>query len=95
VTLERGTRSDFAFGGTAEVGLYEASWTGETRRFAVNLFDPQESQIEPRQMVQIGAERVQAGESRKQPRELWRWLVAAGLVIVMLEWWVYNRRVHV
>jgi hypothetical protein len=93
--LERGTRSDFAFGGTAEVGIYTASWPGETRRFAVNLFDVEESHIEPREFVQIGAEPVRAGENRKQPRELWRWLVLAGLVFLLVEWWIYNRRVQV
>jgi von Willebrand factor type A domain/Aerotolerance regulator N-terminal len=95
VKLERGTRADFAFGGTTEVGVYTASWPGETRRFAVNLFDPEESHIEPRPLVQIGAEKVQAGQTRKQPRELWRWLVLAGLIFLLVEWWIYNRRVQV
>jgi hypothetical protein len=94
-TLERGTRAEFSYGGTTELGVYEAGWEGQTRRFAVNLFDPNESQIEPKPSVKIGETEVQAGPTRKQPRELWRWAVAAGLLFLLVEWWIYNRRVHV
>lgn len=94
-TLERGTRAEFSYGGTTELGVYEASWEGQTRRFAVNLFDPNESQIEPKPSVKIGETEVQAGPTRKQPRELWRWAVAGALLFLLLEWWIYNRRVHV
>lgn len=93
--LERGSRAEFSFGGTGELGVYEASWGDQTRRFAVNLFDPNESHIEPRPAVKIGEVEVQAGPARKQPRELWRWAVALGLLFLLLEWWVYNRRVQV
>jgi von Willebrand factor type A domain/Aerotolerance regulator N-terminal len=94
-TLERGTRAEFSFGGTTELGVYEANWADQTRRFAVNLFDANESHIEPRPSVKIGEVEVQAGPTRKQPRELWRWVVLFGLVFLLLEWWIYNRRVHV
>ncbi len=93
--LERGTRAAFSFGGTNELGVYEVTWGDETRKFAVNLFDTNESQIEPRPAVKIGEVQIEAGPSRKQPRELWRWVVLAVLVFLLLEWWVYNRRVHV
>jgi hypothetical protein len=93
--LERGTRAEFSFGGTNELGVYEVTWGDETRKFAVNLFDTNESHIEPRPAVKIGEVQIEAGPSRKQPRELWRWVVLAGLIFLLLEWWVYNRRVHV
>ena len=85
----------FNYGGTSELGVYEALWEDQTRRFAVNLFDPNESNIEPRPSVKIGEVEIQAGPARKQPRELWRWAVLFGLIFLLLEWWVYNRRVHV
>src|SRR5262245_34185246 len=94
-TLERGTRSEFSYGGTHELGVYEATWENQTRRFAVNLFDANESNIEPKPSVKIGETDIQAGPSRRQPRELWRWAVAAGLIFLLVEWWIYNRRVHV
>jgi hypothetical protein len=95
-SLERGTRPEFVFGQTEELGSYEANWQPKERqRFAVNLFDLDESHIEPREIVQIGSEKITSGEPRKQPRELWRWFVLAGLLFVLLEWWVYNKRVQV
>ncbi len=93
--LDRGTRSDFAFGATTDLGVYTATWEKETRRFAVNLFDATESHIEPRPSVKIGEVTVESGPTRKQTRELWRWPVAAALIFLLLEWWIYNRRVHV
>ena len=93
--LERGTRAGFTFGGTGELGVYDATWADQTRRFAVNLFDPNESNIEPRPSVKIGETQIEAGPTRRQPRELWRWAVALGLAFLLVEWWVYNRRVQV
>jgi hypothetical protein len=77
------------------LGVYEATWADQTRKFAVNLFDVNESHIEPRPAVKIGEVQIAAGQSRKQPRELWRWVVLCGLLFLLLEWWIYNRRVHV
>jgi hypothetical protein len=95
IKLERGTRAEFSFGGTNELGVYEVTWEDQTRKFAVNLFDTNESHIEPRPAVKIGEVQIAAGPSRKQPRELWRWVVLAALAFLLLEWWIYNRRVHV
>jgi hypothetical protein len=88
-------RPDFAYGDTERCGVYRAEWEDGVQRFAVNLLDPDESSIEPRPSVQIGAEAIQAGETRKQPRELWKYAVLAGLFFLILEWYVYNRRVFV
>jgi von Willebrand factor type A domain/Aerotolerance regulator N-terminal len=94
-TLERGTRADFAYGATDRVGAYTASWDGGLRRFAINLLDADESNIEPRPAVQLGSESVQSSATRRQPRELWKWAVLAGLGLLLLEWYVYNRRIFV
>jgi hypothetical protein len=94
-TLERGTRPDFAYGDTERCGIYRAEWEDGVQRFAVNLLDAEESSIEPRPAIQIGAEAIAAGETRKQPRELWKYAVLAGLLFLLLEWYVYNRRVFV
>lgn len=94
-TLERGTRSEFAFGGTDWIGVYRAEWKGGERRFAVNLLDAEESNIEPRPAVQIGAEQLRSEQTHRQPRELWKLWVVAGLLFLLLEWYIYNRRVFV
>ena len=96
--LERGPRPDFAFTDTGEVGVYEVSWEDQTRRFAVNLFpqpDHDESDLAPAAEVKIGEQTVTAGEPRKQPRDLWKYAVLAGLAVLMGEWWIYNKRVQI
>src|SRR5207237_1253603 len=80
--LERGTRPEFSYGDTERCGVYRAEWPEGVQRFSVNLLDPDESNIEPRPAVQIGAEAILAGETRKQPRELWKYAVLAGLLFL-------------
>ena len=38
---------------------------------------------------------VAASGERKQPVDLWTWPVLAGLLVLVLEWWVYNKRVQI
>jgi hypothetical protein len=93
VVLERGSRADFAYGGTESVGIYRAEWEGDGRRFPVNLLDTEESNIEPRYTVQIGYEAVSGSENRQW--HLWKFFVAAALIMLLIEWYVYNRRIFV
>jgi len=94
--LTRGTRAEFSYGETNKVGVYYVSWNGASQRsFAVNLLDADESNIEPRSSVHIGAENVVSGKQRNQPHELWKWLVLAALGLLLAEWYIYNRRVYV
>jgi hypothetical protein len=94
--LERvGSRSDFDFQATDQIGVYRAAWKDGGRSFAVNLLDADESNLLPRETVQIGSEKFVAGENRTQSRELWKWAVLAGLLFLLLEWFVYNRRIYV
>jgi hypothetical protein len=95
-TLERGSRADFTYGDTQRVGIYRVAWSGALQRsFAVNMLDADESNIEPRSTVYIGPDAVTAGRERSQPRETWKWLVLAALTFLLLEWYVYNKRVYV
>jgi hypothetical protein len=95
-TLERGSRADFTYGDTRRVGIYRVAWSGALQRsFAVNMLDADESNIEPRSTVYIGPDAVTAGRERSQPRETWKWLVLAALTFLLLEWYVYNKRVYV
>ncbi|MGL6097428.1 MAG: vWA domain-containing protein [Fimbriiglobus sp.] len=100
VRLERGSRADVAFAGTDQLGVFTARWTepggGEaTRRFAVTLADSLESDIAPASAVTIGAATVTADAPRKVPRDLWKFPVLAGLLVLVAEWWVYNKRVSI
>jgi hypothetical protein len=94
--LERMNRPDFVFAATDHLGVYKIERDdGVVRYFAVNLLDPNESNIEPRTDVQIGGEEVKRAEERRQPRELWKWLALGALLLLILEWIVYTRRIFV
>lgn len=84
------------FGGTERVGIYRAEGGAPGQdRFAVNLADAHESHIAP----PAGALRVagrpvgELAAIRTATPEIWRWFMGAALLLVLLEWWVYNRRV--
>jgi hypothetical protein len=68
-----------------------------TRVFAANLADSAESVVEASEEVSLANQVVRAEEQRADEgdRRLWPWLVLAGLAVVMLEWWVYNRKVRI
>jgi len=90
--LNRGSRADFAYGQANRVGVYRVAWDGEWQRsFAVNLLDAEESNIEPRTAIHIGAEQVVSDQERRQPRELWKWFRSPGPGTAAAEWYIYNR----
>ncbi len=64
-------------------------------RMAVNLLDSVESNTFPAANVPGGAAEVREGTGAKSRMELWWWIVAcAALPLLLIEWWVYTRRVH-
>ena len=82
---------------TGELGVYAVSYLpGDqypAETFAVNLFAPEESKIEPATDIRIGLSAVQPQqENELGNRELWTWLAALALVFLLMEWWVYHRR---
>jgi hypothetical protein len=95
-TVLPGRRAEFTFADTDELGVYQVFRDdGGTGGFAVNLLDSNESNIEPRPVIQLGAERIAAGQSRSQPLELWKWIILLALILLTLEWYVYNRRIYI
>jgi hypothetical protein len=42
--------------------------------------------------VQLGAQRVVAGQVRRQTYDTWKWVALAALALLVLEWAVYHRR---
>jgi hypothetical protein len=97
-TLNRGARNVFGFTDTRELGPYDV-FEGDklTQRFTVNLFDPLESDIRPREenTIRIGYVDV-AGETGFQPSrfETWKYLLVLALGVLVFEWYIYNRRVY-
>ncbi len=68
------------------------------RRFAVQLGDSLETNIIPvaEEGIRIGYNQVaaQAGFTAGR-REIWKWLLLIGLGFLILEWYIYNRRVYI
>lgn len=95
VELIRSAGRDLSWNAPEYVGLYEVEWgESEPFRFAVNLFDPEESLLDAQGTAQLGEERLQVvAEPVRQHLELWPLLVAVALTLVALEWLLYLRRV--
>lgn len=97
--LETGGRMAVQFASTREVGVFRATFDDakkSSEAFTVNLLDATESRIEPKKEIAMPGQRAESVEdARKVPQSLWPYAVAAALAFVMLEWWVYNRRVMV
>jgi len=96
-TTLRPEGSSAVFAGTREPGLYQVDLrqggkTLKSEQFAVNLFDPNESRIEPQQSITIGTTTVSQGAREETARrEFWPWIAGIGLAILTLEWWLYRR----
>lgn len=95
VRVKRGTAGEFPFADTEEVGVYQGTWPGGRRTFAVNLLDEEESDTRPRDAIKLGDQEVQAGEGRPRVYDTWKWVVLVVLVLLVLEWGMYHRRVWV
>jgi hypothetical protein len=97
VDLKSGKSGKLSFTETAELGIYEVQSSGKTvDRFAVNLFDPAESDIRPNPSPSIKVGDVEVkGETASEVtrKEIWKALALIGLAILALEWYIYNRRV--
>ena len=94
--VKRSSRGTFEILDTGRTGLYELEVGDETATFAVNLFDPRESNLLPATELPIGETEVKDVSSEVEGRfEWWKPAVLLVLALLMLEWFVYNRRVYV
>ncbi|HWO94630.1 MAG TPA: BatA and WFA domain-containing protein [Dehalococcoidia bacterium] len=107
--IEPGVDGRIVFGPLTTVGVHEVSWSGQPgandlpdgsrakRLYAANLFEPRESEVGSTDRVELASRVVErSGEQATQAnRRLWPWLLAGALVVILLEWFVYNRKVQV
>jgi hypothetical protein len=92
-TIELNPLREVYYSNTTVTGPYRVSKNGTEELYAVNLLDRTESSVGPAESLDIGRGSFEAQRERiKQDRELWRWLVLGGLIVLVLEWWVYSRR---
>lgn len=107
VTLPDGSTRDLAYTGaplsfadTASPGIYTVEAFSDnapcqSASFAVNLFDAGESDITPQPTITLGDTVVtQAREAEIGQREYAPLLVLAALLVLLIEWYAYHRRLR-
>ena len=62
-------------------------------RGSKRILDADESNIQPRDEIKIGEQNIEADQIRLQSYDTWKWVALAALVLLVLEWAVYHRRV--
>lgn len=82
--------------GPYTVEQYQGDKLVGRRRYAVNLFSADESQIGPKAELKVaqtsGLGQAETNEQNRVGREeIWRWIAAAALVVLVIEWLVYQR----
>jgi hypothetical protein len=106
-TVRRTAEDIFQFHDTYRLGVYEVRRGDQViERFAVNLFDRQESDVRIRPSQDPDSRTVQpadirignvdvAAQARVPSRtEAWKIVLACALVVLVFEWYIYNRRVY-
>jgi len=93
-TLELDPKAnEFVFGDTYKQGAYKLRIGTNEMSFCVDLLDADESNIKPRDELQLGKyTKVAATTLQRTNMELWRTIAAVGLLVLMVEWWYYHRR---
>ena len=91
--------SPVAFADTNLVGGYKVTYRGPegdlgTDLFAVNVFDENESRVAPRAYLDsvVEAPPNLAAAPSAGANEIWMWLASLALVLLLAEWWLYNRQ---
>ena len=87
------TANELVFGETSRQGVYRLRLGTNDTVFCVNLLDAAESNIKPRDELQLGKyTKVSATTKQRANMELWRTIAALGLLVLLAEWWYYHRR---
>jgi Ca-activated chloride channel family protein len=92
-TLTPGDAREIVFGDTGKQGIYHLRVGTNDVTFCVNLLDAAESNTKPREELEFGKfNTVSATQLRRANVDLWRWIAAGALAMLMFEWWYYHRR---
>jgi hypothetical protein len=97
-SARRSPDGTFTYGRTGQLGVYNVTEGGTSeavQRFAVNLFSRRESDIRPGKFL-IGHQDIEPVSGSEPARiEIWKWLLLAALVVLLVEWYIYHRRVYI
>jgi len=96
--LKSGNLGKLSYTETGELGIYHVQSGGKAiDQFAVNLFDPGESDIRPNRSpsIKVGDVEVKGeGVWQAARKEIWKTVVLIGLAVLLVEWYIYNRRIY-
>ena len=98
VRVTRDGLGRYTFSETDQIGVYNVyaeDSDDASKQFSVNLFDANESNINPAVQLDIGYAAVQ-GQATWEPtrRDGWKYLLFAALGVLLAEWYIFNRRVY-
>ena len=109
--VPRSPQGTFIYNHADKAGLYLARWDKDGRLpFAVNLFDFRESDLAPRGLVPEGVPTSQAESYKikigynpvtgtqkpaRVQKDIWWYFALLVLGVLLVEWYVYNRRVYI
>jgi aerotolerance regulator-like protein/VWA domain-containing protein len=75
------------------VGVYEVTGGSEPIRVGTSLIASRESSMESVEKLNFPEVSVNASETAvKSDRPLWGWLAAAGLTLLAIEWWYFQKK---
>jgi hypothetical protein len=91
--LAPGDAREIVFGETGRQGIYHLHLGTNDVTFCVNVLDAAESNTKPLDELQFGKfNTVSATEMTRANVDMWRWIAAGGLAVLLFEWWFYHRR---
>lgn len=96
------------YGPIHETGVYRVEWMGSMgasdieddgkvlRFYAANLLDGPESDVGSAETLGLSNRVVSASNQGEITRlkEWWPWLLLGALCVMMVEWWIYNKKVY-
>ena len=87
----------FIYASANETGIYKVTDNESDsvdQLLAVNLLSPRESNLAVRDELNIGYEEIASTrQSVPARKEYWPWVIAVAIIVLLLEWYIYNRRV--
>lgn len=90
---------DIRFSETEATGIYQisnAATQEPLQMIAVNLLDPVESNLTVRPEMELGYSELKSVTTRVESRtEFWPWLLLVALIVLLIEWVIYNQRVFI
>lgn len=89
----------YVYSAAEDTGIYRVSDVDPNsldQLMAVNLLDPTESNLAVRDELNIGYEEIgQTKDVVPARKEYWTWVILGALVVLLIEWYIYNRRVFI